>query len=73
MVANKSDLPAAWETADLRAEPKPVVTISAERGDGIAELCSEIVCSLVPNAPCREMPFPFGPGIWRLSSEPDNA
>ncbi len=61
VVANKSDLPAAWETADLRAEPKPVVTISAERGDGIAELCSEIVCSLVPNAPMPGDAIPFRP------------
>jgi tRNA modification GTPase len=61
VVANKSDLPAAWQPGDSRARPKPVVTVSAERGDGIAELCAEIVRSLVPNAPKPGDAVPFRP------------
>ncbi|MGO9463797.1 MAG: GTPase [Isosphaeraceae bacterium] len=59
LVANKSDLPAAWETVDLRVGTKSVVTVSAERGDGIAELCAEIVRGLVPNAPNPGAGVPF--------------
>ncbi len=73
VVANKSDLPATWETGDVRVGPKPVVTVSAERGDGIAELCAEIVRSVVPRAPSRETAFRFGGGTGRLSSKPASA
>jgi tRNA modification GTPase len=59
VVANKSDLPAAWETAVVHVRSKPVRTISAERGDGIAELCAEIVRSLVPDAPKPGDGVPF--------------
>jgi tRNA modification GTPase len=61
VVANKSDLPAAWETGDLRAAQKPAVTVSAECGDGIVDLCAAIVRNLVPSAPKPEDAVPFRP------------
>jgi tRNA modification GTPase len=61
LVGNKSDLPAAWQADQLRGEAKVVVTISAERGDGIMELCNEIVRFLVPNAPGPGEAVPFRP------------
>jgi len=59
VVANKSDLPAAWQPAEVCAGPKSVVTVSAERGDGISELCAEIVRSLIPRAPGPGDAVPF--------------
>ncbi len=43
VVANKSDLPAAWSGADIGA---PVVTVSAKTGDGLERLRSEIRSAL---------------------------
>lgn len=61
VAANKSDLPAAWQPGDLNAGPKPVVTVSAEQGDGIPDLCGEIVRSVVPIAPEPGDAVPFRP------------
>jgi tRNA modification GTPase len=59
IVANKSDLPAAWRPDDVRAGSKSVVTVSAERGDGISDLCAQIVQSLVPTGPQPGDAVPF--------------
>ena len=48
VVANKSDLPAVWLPDALYLGGKRVLTVSAERGDGIAVLCREIVQRLIP-------------------------
>jgi len=61
VVANKTDLQAAWEPGDLRVGSKSLVTVSAERGDGIEKLCAEIVRSLVPNPPNPGDAVPFRP------------
>ena len=45
-VANKADLPAAWEPV-----APEVLTISAQRGDGIPTLASAIARRLVPEPP----------------------
>jgi tRNA modification GTPase len=49
LVANKSDLPPAWLAGDSRLETAPIVTVSAERGDGISSLIAEILRRLVPD------------------------
>jgi tRNA modification GTPase len=61
VVANKSDLPAVWQPDHLCAAGKSVLTVSAERGDGIIDLCAEIVRSLVPAAPKPGEAVPFRP------------
>ncbi len=53
-VANKSDLPAAWEPSRVAAMP-----ISAEHGDGLDALMAEIVDRLVPNPPRPGAAVPF--------------
>jgi tRNA modification GTPase len=53
-VANKADLPAAWNERDLGA-----LAVSAERGDGVAGLIGALGRSLVPNAPAPGSPVPF--------------
>ena len=54
LVANQSDLPAAWAEADLGA-----VAVSAERGDGLAGLLGRIADRLVPTAPPPGSAVPF--------------
>ena len=67
---NKSDLPAAWQPDDLRADAKPVVTISAERGDGISRAMRRDRSDLGSQRPSsQELLFRFGPGMWKLSSK----
>jgi tRNA modification GTPase len=60
-VANKSDLPASWQPDELSAQSRSLVIVSAERGDGIPDLCAEIVRSLVPNPPGPGAAVPFRP------------
>ena len=54
VVANKSDLPAAWDGARLGA-----FTVSAERGDGVEMLVGTIAARLVPEAPPPGSGVPF--------------
>lgn len=56
VVANKSDLPAAWDPASLGAR-----VVSAERGDGVEELVGAIADRLVPEAPPTGSGIPFRP------------
>jgi tRNA modification GTPase len=54
VVANKSDLPAAWEAAGVAA-----LTVSAERGDGLDRLAEEVARRLVPEPPPPGAGVPF--------------
>jgi tRNA modification GTPase len=56
VVANKSDLPAAWDEATLGA-----LAISAERGDGVEGLVKEVARRLVPENPPIGSGLPFRP------------
>jgi tRNA modification GTPase len=55
VVANKSDLEPAW----LDVNGIQLVTLSAERGDGIPSLISAITATLVPCAPDAGAAVPF--------------
>jgi tRNA modification GTPase len=59
-VANKSDLPAAWE-----AKGGKILTISAERGDGIESLIQTLSERLVPTPPPPGAGVPFRPAHFR--------
>jgi tRNA modification GTPase len=59
LVANKSDLPSAWVAADAGLGGHEVVTVSAERGDGMESLVAAIIERLVPNPPYPGEPVPF--------------
>ena len=56
VVANKCDLPAAWEVAPTRPGP---LTVSAETGEGLEELVGAIVARLVPDPPPPGAAVPF--------------
>ncbi len=60
VVANKADLPASW-----RPEGPEILTISAERGDGIEALAAAIARRLVPDPPAPGAGVPFRPGQVR--------
>jgi tRNA modification GTPase len=60
VVANKADLPAAWE-ADIPG----LLTISAERGDGIEVLVETMARRLVPDPPSPGSGVPFRPSHAR--------
>jgi tRNA modification GTPase len=55
-VINKSDLPAAWDTAAADA-----VTVSAQTGAGLADLCERVSRTLVPHPPPAGAAVPFTP------------
>jgi tRNA modification GTPase len=59
VIANKSDLPAAWRADDASLGIEGVVTVSAERGDGMDELALAISKRLVPNPPLSLEAVPF--------------
>jgi tRNA modification GTPase len=59
VVANKTDLPAAWRVDDASPGIEGVVTVSAERGDGINELVGAISKRLIPNPPLPREAVPF--------------
>ncbi len=56
IVANKCDLPAAWNPANLDAV---AVAVSAQRGDGMEELVAAIASRLVPDCPPPSRGVPF--------------
>ncbi|MBV8486974.1 MAG: 50S ribosome-binding GTPase [Planctomycetaceae bacterium] len=58
VVANKADLPPAWQPAELPSAEVPIV-VSAERGDGLEELRSAIASALVPAPPEAGAGVPF--------------
>jgi tRNA modification GTPase len=59
LVATKADLPATWEPSDPALAGKPILVVSAERGDGLDELIAVVVAALVPIAPEPETGVPF--------------
>ena len=58
-VANKSDLPAAWD-----AEARGLLAVSAGRGDGVEALVAAIAGRLVPEVPGAGDGVPFRP--WQV-------
>jgi tRNA modification GTPase len=60
IVANKSDLPAAWEPM-----PGPMPVVSAERGDGIEALIGTLGRRVVPTPPPPGAAVPFRPAHVR--------
>jgi tRNA modification GTPase len=60
IVANKSDLPAAWEPLD-----RGLPVVSAERGDGIEALAATLARRLVPTPPAPGAAVPFRPAQRR--------
>ena len=73
MVANKSDLPAAWQVDDACLGIEGVVTVSAERGDGMDELVGTIGERLVPNPPLPREAVPFRPrSVGSAAEGPDD-
>jgi tRNA modification GTPase len=59
VIANKSDLPAAWQVDDAGLGVRGMVTVSAKRGDGIDELALAISRRFVPNPPLAREAVPF--------------
>jgi tRNA modification GTPase len=59
LVANKSDLPPAWCAGDLIQGGPEIVTVSAERGNGISSLIAAIATALVPEPPRPGDAVPF--------------
>ncbi len=60
LAVNKSDLPPAWTTGPPGLpDRQPIVTISAEHGDGIPDLIEAIVHRLVPDPPPPGSAVPF--------------
>jgi tRNA modification GTPase len=53
-VANKADLPPAWDASTVAALP-----VSSERGDGLDALIAAIVERLVPRPPAPRVGVPF--------------
>ncbi|MGO9596900.1 MAG: GTPase [Isosphaeraceae bacterium] len=58
LVANKADLPPAWQPAELPSGAVPIV-VSAERGVGLEELSTAIAEALVPAPPEPGAGVPF--------------
>jgi pantothenate kinase type III len=56
VVANKSDLPPAWDEVTIGA-----LAVSAERGDGVARLVQAIARRIVPEIPETGSACPFRP------------
>ncbi len=56
IAANKSDLPGAWDEAEVGA-----LSVSAERGDGVEALVAALAARLVPEGPPPGSGVPFRP------------
>jgi tRNA modification GTPase len=58
IVLNKADLPSAWPD-----EPQPdfVAAVSAHTGEGIRDLMTRIVATLIPELPPDDEPIPITP------------
>ena len=64
-VANKSDLPPAWDASTREVLEGKVLAVSAETGAGFADLVAAIAHRLVPDPPAPEAAVPFRPGHMR--------
>lgn len=58
LVANKGDLPPAWDGTQL---PRPPLTVSASTGTGLDELMRAMITHLVPTEPDERTPLLFTP------------
>ena len=58
LVANKADLPPAWELCEATATAS-ILAVSAERGDGLDHLLATVVAALVPVTPEPGAGVPF--------------
>ncbi len=59
LVANKSDLPPAWDSSEDCAGFPAIAMVSAECGTGVSGLVATIAERLVPNPPSPGEPVPF--------------
>jgi tRNA modification GTPase len=59
LIANKSDLPPAWDAEAADVGTAELVTVSATRGDGLDSLVAAIVHRLVPDPPIPGAGVPF--------------
>lgn len=58
-IANKSDLAPAWSVGDIPIDACEIVTVSADRGDGVTSLTAAIGERLVPDPPPVGKAVPF--------------
>jgi tRNA modification GTPase len=58
-VANKSDLPPAWDVGELGIPQGRILAVSAETGEGLAELVGAVASQLVPEPPAPGAALPF--------------
>jgi tRNA modification GTPase len=61
IVANKGDLPPAWESAPRVQSDSGPHTISAETGEGLEDLIRALTSRLVPHPPASGAAVPFRP------------
>jgi tRNA modification GTPase len=64
-IINKIDLPPAWDHSQLGG----AVRVSAQTGEGLAELCRAIAHKLVPKSPSPGAAVPFTPELCRQIEE----
>jgi tRNA modification GTPase len=73
VVANKCDLPPAWQTAPIGGTDRPVPAVSAETGEGLFDLIVTLASRLVPEPPEPGATIPFRPEhILRLQAARDH-
>jgi tRNA modification GTPase len=58
-IANKSDLAPVWSAGDIPIDASDIVTVSADRGDGVTSLIAAIAERLVPEPPPAGKAVPF--------------
>lgn len=61
LVINKSDLPAVWAPEELDLQSGSCVTVSAQQGEGIEHLISELSARIVSDPPEPGAGVPFRP------------
>jgi tRNA modification GTPase len=72
VVANKSDLPSAWETTPTGGRDAKIHAVSAETGAGLLDLIGAVASRLVPDPPAPGAAIPFRPQhLLRLQAARD--
>jgi tRNA modification GTPase len=59
VVGNKSDVPPAWHECDDALDSRPIVTVSAQKGDSLTRLVDAITRRIVPRPPPNGAAVPF--------------